>query len=120
MHVRPGPRRGAALLEVIVALSILAVAGISAVTMAAESGRAVSRMREADRAMRRASAFLDAVALWSRADLDRRLGDHPQGPWRLEIQRPRPTLYLVALRDSAAGRELLQTALFRPAPNDAR
>jgi hypothetical protein len=34
-------------------------------------------------------------------------------PWRLRIDRPTPTLYLVVLRDSV-GRELLRTSLFRP------
>jgi hypothetical protein len=31
------------------------------------------------------------------------------------IERPRPTLYTVVLSDSATGREVLHTALFRAA-----
>ena len=109
-----GSEAGAALLEVIVAVAILATAGTAAVAMASESARAVERARAADLRAREASAFLDAVALWPREDLDRRLGERPQGPWRLRIGRPDPELYTVALVDTASGADLLRTALFRP------
>ena len=102
------------LLEVIVAVTILATAGVSAAIMAGQAADAVRHAREADAGLRRASAFLHAVALWPREDLDRRLGERPQGAWRLRIQRPVPTLYLVMLVDSARGTELLRTSLFRP------
>ncbi|HEX8361679.1 MAG TPA: hypothetical protein VF613_16300 [Longimicrobium sp.] len=104
---------GAALLEVIVAVAILATAGTAAVAMTSESARAVERARDADRRVREASAFMDAVALWTRGDLDRRLGERPQGPWLLRIDRPANELYTAALVDSG-GRELLRTDLFRP------
>src|SRR4051812_27068530 len=82
--------RGAVLLEVLVALAILVTAGAAAVAMASESAAALARAREADREMRRASAFFDAVALWPRADLDRHLGDRTQGVWRMRVDRPWP------------------------------
>lgn len=103
---------GAVLLEVIVALTILAIAGTSALLMAQESARAVSRAREHDREVTKASAFLEAVALWTRQDLDRRLGERREGGWRLRVDRPDRRLYLVTLNDST-GAELLHTALFR-------
>lgn len=109
-------RAGAILLEAIVALVILAVAGTAAVTLVSQSSDAVRRARIADAEMREASAFLHAVALWPREDLDRRLGERPQGRWKLIVQRPVPTLYEVVLTDSAVSRELLRTTLFRPEP----
>lgn len=111
-------QRGAALLETIVALTILTVAGAAAVVMASESARAIQHAREADAEMRAASAFFDAVALWTREDLDRRLGERPQGPWRLRIDRPIPTLYVVVLRDTIGGAEVLRTSLYRPEATD--
>jgi type II secretory pathway pseudopilin PulG len=107
-------RRGAVLLETMVAVVVLAVAGTTAVTMAAQSADAVRRARAADEEMRAASAFLHAVALWPREDLDRRLGTREQGDWRLRILRPDPTLYEVALTDSTGTRVLLRTSLHRP------
>lgn len=108
-------RAGAALLEAIVALALLATSGVAVAALGAGSSDAARRAREADARVRRASAFLEAVALWPREDLDRRLGDRTQGPWRLRIERPRPTLYLVTLADSAPPRAtVLTTALYRP------
>jgi len=109
-------RRGAVLLEAIAALVILSVAGTAAVTMVGQSADAVRRAREAEAESRAANAFFHTVSLWTREDLDLRLGDRPQGPWRLMIQRPTPTLYEVVLADSARTREILRTSLFRPEP----
>ena len=107
-------RAGAVLLEVMVALAILAVAGVAAVAATGESMRAAARLRESEHRIRAASAFLEAVALWPREDLDRRLGDRAQGGWRLRIMRPSPTIYEIALTDSTGADLLLETAVYRP------
>ena len=114
--VRPArnARRGVVLLEAIVALAILATAAAALVVLAASSVHAVRQARSADDEMRAASAFMDVVALWPRADLDRHLGDRDEGPWRLRVQRPTQVLYTVALLDSTARRELLRSVLYRP------
>lgn len=111
--VRRTTRRGAVLLEAIVALTILAVAGAAMVALANDSARAVARATAADAAMRRASAFLDAVALWPREDLDRHLGRREQGDWLMTIDRPAENLYSVTLADSSGTRVLLRTELYR-------
>ena len=115
-HALTHCRKGAVLLEAIVALVILSVAGTAAVTLVGQSADAVRRAKEADAEAREANAFFHAVSLWTREDLDRRLGDRPQGDWRLLIQRPTPTLYEVVLVDSAATYEILRTTLYRPEP----
>lgn len=107
------------LLEAIVALTILAISATTMVSLAASSLDAVSRADRLDAETRRASALLDAVALWPRADLDRHLGDRPEGPWDLRVDRPAPTLYVIALRDTATGAVLLATSLYRPEAPDA-
>ena len=118
-HVRQRARAGAVLLEAIVALTILAIAGAAIVALATDSARAVERALAADGAVRRASAFLDAVALWPREDLDRHIGDREEGPWRLIVDRSTPTLYSVTLADSAHRRVLLHTVLHRAEVNRA-
>lgn len=107
-------RSGVVLLEAIVALTILATAAASLVVLAASSVHAVRQARSADDEMRAASAFMDIVALWPRADLDRHLGVREEGRWRLSLQRPTQVLYVVTLADSSGRRELLRSALFRP------
>src|SRR5450432_4926981 len=111
--MRRADRRGVALLEVLAALAILGIAGSGLTAFAIESAGAVRRARAEDDRMRAASAFLDKVALWERDDLDRHLGDHRQGDWRLSIMRPAATLYVVRLADSSGARTLLSTALYR-------
>ena len=101
------------LLEAIVAMTILAVVAAAVVALAADSARTIDRAAAADAATARASAFLDAVALWPREDLDRHLGTRDEGPWRLTVGRPVPTLYTVALTDSTDRRVILATVLFR-------
>jgi len=109
-------RAGAALLEVVVALTILGVAGLTALGAERQAAAAVEAARRADEETARASAFLDAVALWPRADLDRHLGVRDEGGvWHLRVERPAPTIYLVTLTDTADARVILGTSLHRPA-----
>jgi type II secretory pathway pseudopilin PulG len=118
----PGGRRsGVVLLEVLVALAIVAVSATAMVALASESLRAAGRAQAADDATAQADDFLQIVALWPRADLDRHLGDRRQGPWNMRVDRPTPTLYTVTLHDST-GRAVLHTSLFRAedADHDAR
>jgi hypothetical protein len=98
---------------VIVALTILTSAGITAVVVVSQSVNAVHRASIAEAEIREASGFMDAVSLWSRDDLDRRLGSRVQGRWRLTVQRPAETLYLLVLTDSTGSREILRTAVYR-------
>lgn len=97
-----------------VALVILASAGTVVVSMVAESARAVQRVRDSEKEMRAADAFFNAVALWSRADLDRHLGDRRQGRWIMRVDRPAATLYMVTLSDSSTRATVLRTSLYRP------
>ena len=115
-HRCSGARPGVALLEAIIALAIFATVGIAALTMAAGAARAVTSARDAEAEVRDASAFLGAVSLWTRNDLDQRLGDRRQGPWVLRIDRPHSELYIVTLSDTVRRSPILATSLFRPEP----
>jgi type II secretory pathway pseudopilin PulG len=101
------------LLEAMVALVILGSAGITVVSLVAESARAVERAREAEKEMRAANALFSAVALWTREDLDRHLGDRHQGRWIMRVDRPRPDLYTATLSDSGTRAQVLRTSQYR-------
>jgi type II secretory pathway pseudopilin PulG len=116
MRRRRSARPGVVLLETLVALAILGAAGAALATLAVGATDAVRRAERLDDDVRRASAFLDVVALWPRADLDRHLGAHPQGEWILEVQHIAPALYTVGITDSGDARPLLRTALYRAEP----
>src|SRR5258705_9429315 len=109
-------RRGAVLLEAIVALVIMATAGAAVASLAVECGQAVQRTRSTEAELRRANAFFALVALWPREDLDRHFGEHQQGSWRLRVERPGRTLYTIPLTHSLRPRVLLRTSLYRTEP----
>jgi type II secretory pathway pseudopilin PulG len=110
-------KRGTVLLEAVLALAILGVVASGGVWLVSESFRTANRAYEAEANMRAANDLLVAVSLWPRADLDRHLGTTPQGPWQLRVDRLRPSLYTVALSDTATGSVLLRTALYRDTVN---
>jgi type II secretory pathway pseudopilin PulG len=120
MRRRRNARPGVVLLETLVALAILGAAGAALAALAVGATDAVHRAERLDDDVRRASAFLDVVALWPREDLDRHLGARPQGEWILDVQHVAPTLYTVAIADSGVARPLLHTALYRAEPYVAR
>ncbi|MBA3889657.1 MAG: hypothetical protein H0X64_03925, partial [Gemmatimonadaceae bacterium] len=80
-------RPGVALLEALVALTILGVLGSALAALAMESSSAAAHAAAAEVAVQRASRFLEVVAVWPRADLDRRLGTRRQGEWQLTVSR---------------------------------
>jgi hypothetical protein len=113
-------RAGAVLLEAVVALAILGGAVVTLTSLGTASAVALRRAAMSAEDARRASAFLDAVSLWSVDDLDRRLGNREQGEWRLHITREYPSLYAVELTDASGGQVLLRTVLYRPPPAEDR
>lgn len=104
---------GAVLLEVIVALAILGSAGIGLALHTRQSLLATELAQRAEQRVTEASTFLTAVSLWPIEDLDRHLGNRPNGRWRLAVLRPSPELYEVSVNDSATDAPIVHTALYR-------
>jgi Tfp pilus assembly protein PilV len=115
-HDRRG-RRGVALLEVLVGLVLLTVAGTALLALVAQTIDAVDRRYRHDADTRAASGRLDAIALWNRAELDARVGSSPLGPWTLRVTPLTPTLYRVELADASTDAVVLVTSLYRPDPD---
>ena len=89
--------RGVVLLEVLVAVVILATAGIGLVELVGAGLRAErdARLREATLATE--ERLLSALTLLNRTELDQRIGRRQIGEFVVDIQRPEPTLYRIAL-----------------------
>lgn len=112
-----GAERGVVLLEAMVALAILAIAGTAAVSLTADALRAEHEAGVREAALHDADRLLTALTLLTRTDLDRRLGRHRTGGMVAEIQRPEPTLYRIAVSEARAPAvELLVTVVYRPEP----
>lgn len=109
------PRGGFALLEALVALTIVTVVGVSVVvlgqqTLQTERTAASEELLYAD-----ADRLMAAVSLLRRSELDQRLGGHEVGAYLVTVQRPESSLYRLSLaRTKAPDRELLVTVVYRP------
>lgn len=106
--------RGFALLEVLISLSILAVAGTSLVMLLSQEVDA------ADTAARRAAELRQAEEILARLSLDDarglsiRLGERQAGMFVTRVERPRPGLFRIAVaRAEAPDAELLVTLVHR-------
>ncbi len=109
--------RGVALLEVMVALVILAGAGTSLAVLVADALRGVRLAQEREGRYEAAERVMAGLSLRDRRGLDLRLGRRPVGPFLTDVQRPRPELYRLAVLDSTPPHEqLLVTVIRRAGP----
>lgn len=108
-------RRGVALLEVLIAMAILGIAGLSTVQVVRDAIQAQRETSRVERMVRDADRVMTAVSLLKRDELDRAIGSQEVGDFKVSIQRPARGLYRLALaeRDNPA-REVLVTVVQRP------
>lgn len=108
-------RRGAVLLEVLVALAVLAAGGLALVALVQGALADAARAKRMEAEAAAASRVLTALTLLTRGELDQRLGAHPLGEFVVEIQRPERSLYRVTVAPrTAPGQPLLVTVVHRP------
>ncbi len=108
------PRRGAALVETVIAIVLLAFAGVGMVALLGQTMGTVHQMRHREGEIADAGGAMDRMAAWTRADLEARAGETRWGAWKLQVSEPAEHLFDVSLRDTLTGAELLRTALYRP------
>lgn len=106
-------RRGVALLEVMIALTVLLGAGVSLVALLGAALRSETAMKDREMRFEDLDRMLAAMSLLSRTDLDRRLGRHATEGVVTEVQRPEPTLYRIAV-GADGSHERLVTVVYRP------
>jgi prepilin-type N-terminal cleavage/methylation domain-containing protein len=107
--------RGMVLLEVLVALVILATAGIALMELVGAGLRAERDARTREATLATEERLLTAFTLLNRGELDQRLGPREVGEFVIDIQRPEPTLYRIAIAQQASRQvEDLVTVVYRP------
>jgi hypothetical protein len=110
----PRNSRGIALLETLVALAILFAAGLALLDLVTGGLRAERDARERERVLAVEDRVLTALTLFRRDELDRRLGRHPIGKLVVDVERPEPTLYRIAvLQATSPETEDLVTVVYR-------
>lgn len=112
-HVR-GRRRGAVLLEAIVALTILGSASVALLALARQLSLSAEHAAASELSVREADRLMQAAVMWSRDEYVDRLGVRAQGPWLLEIQRLDSTMFALVLTDSGRASPALRTLVYRP------
>jgi len=114
-------RRGVALLEVLVALVILTTAGVSLVGLVGAGLRWEYDARERERVLADEERLLAALTLLKRNEFDRRIGRHVVGTFVVDVQRPEPTLYRIAIAQTVSAQvEDLVTVVYRSELSNAR
>lgn len=109
-------RDGSVLLEVMVAIALVALTSLAVVGSLSSAARVLADYRTREHALDRASRLLTLYTLMTGPELDQRLGSRPVQEFLVSVQRPEPALYRVAVADSSApGHDLLATVVFRRA-----
>jgi Tfp pilus assembly protein PilV len=108
------PRRGSALIEVLIALVLLAIAGTGLVTLLGQTGHSMRSTLEAERTTRRAAAELDRLSLLDGHELLALVGQRQSHGWAIDITASAPGLFDVRIAESDTSAALLQTTLYRP------
>lgn len=111
-------RRGAVLLEAIVALTILGAASVAMLALARQLSLSIDQAVTSEQQLREADRLMQAIVLWSRAEYMARLGVHAQGPWLLEIQRQDSLVFTLALSSPGQSAPTLRTMVHRRAEAD--
>jgi type II secretory pathway pseudopilin PulG len=112
-------RRGSALIEVLVALLLLAISGTALITLLGQTTRSIVTVFATERQTRDAAAQLTRLSTLNRSDLIGRTGRGYVRGWWLAVDRANADLFDVSIAASDTGMVLLRTTLYRPeVPND--
>ena len=111
--MRDRTRRGSALIEVLVALVLLAIGGVAMVTLLGQTSRTMRATRDAERATRAASQVLDRFAAMDRVNLIASIGRHDVAGLRADVVESSLDLFDVAVAASDTSAVLLRTVLYR-------
>jgi len=102
------------MIEVLVALVLLATAGTGLVTLLGQTAHSMRATLLAERETRRAAEELDRLALLDRAGLGALAGRTRQRGWTLDVTVVDSSLFEVSIAASDTTITLLRTTLYRP------
>lgn len=106
--------RGVALLEVLIAVVVLATAGVALVELVGAGLRGEHEAQEREQTLAAEERVLAAMTLLNRTELDQRIGRRLVGEFIVDVQRPERTLYRIAvLQQQSAHVEDLVTVVYR-------
>lgn len=112
--MRDKTRRGSALVEVMVALVLLAVGGVALITLLGQTSHTMRATRDTERETLDASRVLDRFAAMNRATLLASLGRNDVAAFRADVVETMPGLFEVTVARTDTSAALLRGAFYRP------
>lgn len=107
-------RAGAALLEVIAAMTLLMIGGIAGASLIAQVAHSVAEAERIDRETASASAVLGRIGLWSRDRLVSAEGESIRFEFVVSIQHLAPTLFRVSVRRTGNRSVVVESVFHKP------
>jgi len=104
---------------VLIAIVLLATAGIGLVSLLGQTASAMRTTLESEQIVRRASEQLDRLVLLDRSGLLARVGRSRFCGWTLDVRPLRDGLFDVQIAESDTTRVLLRTTVYRPLADSA-
>ena len=112
-------RRGAALIEVLVASVILTTAGTAAVTWLAQTRQSLRAVRDAERDVIETSEELARLMVLGHDSLAVLQGWTRRGRWSLNVVRVTDSLFDISLTNRPGAHPILSTTVYRAASSRA-
>ncbi len=112
--MRSRTRRGSVLVEVLVALVLLAVGGVALISLLGQTSRTMRATRDTERETRAASRVMDRFAAMDRASLTETIGRRDVAGMRAEVTETTPDLFDIVLARSDTSAVVLRATFYRP------
>lgn len=110
-------RRGSALLDVVVALVVLALGGTALIAVIGQTSHSIRSVRTTEREIRLASAELDRFVVYDRSSVLALLGTTTRGGWTISVAQVTNELFDVSVSGQSHG-AWLRTTIYRPDTSD--
>jgi Tfp pilus assembly protein PilV len=110
-------RHGSTLIDVLLALVLLAIAGTALVVLLGQTSHSMHDAFESEHLARRASEQLAWLSTETRAELDARLGRTTLRGWTLDVRLASSMLFDVSIAVSDTSTPLLHTVFYRADTN---
>lgn len=107
-------RAGSALLEVLVALVVLAIAGTALITFLGQTAHSMRNALESERLAHAAAREMNKLVVASRDQLVASIGRRSVDGWTIGINELTPALFVIVIAQSDTSSVLLHTTLYRP------
>jgi len=111
-------RSGSALLEVMLAVVLLATSGTALITLLGQSAHSLRRVRQTELEAQRASDELGRFVTYDRTQILASVGQSVSRGWLVSVAQSAPELFEVVIADTITRAAILRTTVYRPAMSD--